>query len=110
MFDHKSRYGCVVVHRIRVGHRADRRESSGYGSRRAARDRFFIFVARLAQVNMHVYETGRDDQSRSIENLGAFGNGIAMARQANHAAIFDEQIFSHVDSLCGIDEITVLNQ
>ena len=78
LFDHKSRYGRVVVHRIRVGHRADRRESSGYRGRRAARDRFFIFVARLAEVNMHVYETRRDDQSSSIENLGAFGNWIAM--------------------------------
>src|SRR6266705_1465832 len=46
----------------------------------------------IAQVHVHVDETGRDDQSGRIENFRAIRNRIAVAQHADHSASFDEKI------------------
>src|SRR2546423_249418 len=61
LFDHKSRDGSIVVYRIRVWHCTDCRESAGDRGCCAAGNRFFIFVTRLAQMDMRVDEAWGDD-------------------------------------------------
>ena len=53
----------VVIHRVRVRHARDGRETAGDGSRHAGRDRFLVLLPRLAQVHVHVDEPGTHDES-----------------------------------------------
>ncbi len=50
-----------------VGHGADGSESARGRGRRAGSNRLFVRLAGLAQVNVQIDETGRDDQSAGIE-------------------------------------------
>jgi hypothetical protein len=63
--------GGVVVHRRRIRHRTNRRESTRGRGARPALDGFRVLESRLAQVHMHVDETRRDDQSRRVKLLCA---------------------------------------
>ena len=47
--------GAVVGHGVGVGHRADTGETALRGGTRTALDILFIFIAGLAQVNVHVH-------------------------------------------------------
>ena len=63
--------GGAVVHRRRVGHAADGSEAAGRSGARSALDGLGVLKARLAQMDMHVDEAGRDDQSRGVQLAGA---------------------------------------
>ena len=57
----------VIVDWFRVGHAADGGEASTSGGQRSRFDSFGIFLARLAQVHMHVNESGSDDEAGGVE-------------------------------------------
>ena len=109
LLDYKARHGRVVIDWMRVGHRANCREAAGDRGRRAAGNRFFVFLPRLAQVHVQVDETGRDDQTGRIDHLGILGNGIAVTLQTNDAPVFDEQTPARVRSLRRVDDVTVFD-
>ena len=56
-----------IDHRRRVGHRANGSEASRGSCGGAAGDRFLVTLSRLAQVDVQIDESGRDDQPASIE-------------------------------------------
>ena len=70
-FHDSARHRGIVVHRLRVRHAADGRESAARRRARARLDRFGHFLARLAQVAVKIDEAGRDDQALRVENFCA---------------------------------------
>ena len=72
LLDHETGHRSVVVYRMRVRHRAHRRKTAGHRGGRAAGNRLFVFLARLAQVHVHVDETGRNNQARRVDNFSVF--------------------------------------
>src|SRR2546430_17608318 len=55
---------------VGVGHRTDRGEPARRGRARAARDRLFVLVARLAQVDVEVHEPRCDDPALDVADKG----------------------------------------
>ena len=80
----------VIVHRQRIRHAADGGESSGGRGARAGLDGFGMLDARLAQVHVHVDETGRHDQAGGIEDFRAGGFEIRADR--GNDAIANEDV------------------
>ena len=70
LLDHVSRDRGVVVDRICVRHRTNARPTAGNRRRTAGRDRFFMLLPRLAQMDVHVDKTRSNDQAGSVKNLG----------------------------------------
>ena len=56
-----------VEGRLGVRHARDRRDAAGDGRGRAGGDGLVLLAARLAQVDVHVDEAGRDDQPGAVE-------------------------------------------
>ena len=64
-------HGAVVVDRVRIRHRADRREAAGRRGGCAGCDRLRVFAPRLAQVDVEIDEPGKDEQPRGVKDEGA---------------------------------------
>ena len=62
----------TVVGRMRVGHGADGRKTSGDGGAAAAGDGFLVFLARFAQMDVKVDQPGGDDFAAGSDHLHAF--------------------------------------
>ena len=69
LFDYVAGYRRIVVHRMCIRHRADGCEASRGGGLRAAGDGLFVFFSGLSQVNVEIYEAGRNYQSACVENI-----------------------------------------
>jgi hypothetical protein len=52
-----------------VGHRADGREAARDRRGRARRDCLLVLLTGLAQMRVQIYEAGRDDEARRVEDL-----------------------------------------
>ena len=81
------------------GHRADRSEAARDRGRRARRDSLFVFLSGLAQVRVEVYEAGRDDEPRRVEDLDALGCRLTAAEQSSHATVFNQDVAAAVHIL-----------
>src|SRR5207253_1338363 len=98
----------AIVHRLRVGHAADRGEPTGGGRAGAALDSLRMLETGLAQMNMNIDEARRYDKARGVEHLGlrmgkvlADGGDLAIHKQdardlvhargwVDHAAVPDQ--------------------
>jgi hypothetical protein len=56
---------------------------------------------------VQVDEAGRDDEPRGVEDLRAFGAGLAAFEEGRDAAVFDQQVAAGVDALGRVDDVTV---
>ena len=65
--------GLAVDRRLGVGNAGDRGETAGQGGGGAGVDRFVLLASRLAQMDVHVDQPGRDDLARGVD----FGVGDA---------------------------------
>ena len=99
--------GGVVVDGRRVGHAADGGESTGGGGARAALDGLGVFEAGLAQMDVHVDEAGRDDQSGGVEFGGA--GGIDVLADGGNAAVFDGDVADRVQTTGRVHHAAVAN-
>ena len=61
----------IVADGISVGHTANLRKAAGNCRRTAAGDIFFVLKTRLAQVNVHIDQTGENIQLRRVDHPGA---------------------------------------
>jgi hypothetical protein len=66
-----------------------------------------VFATRLAAVDVHVDQTGRDDLAGGVEDrLAALGRHVV----GGDAAAVDQEVGHAVHLLAGIDDATVLDQ
>ena len=86
--------GGVVVHRQRIRHAANGRESAGRRGARAGLDGFGVLDTGLAQMHVHVDEARRDDEAGGVEHFRARSRQI-LAHACN-AAIFDANVGNFV--------------
>ena len=93
--------GGVVRHGAGVGHGNDRGETAGGGSHGTGADRFRIHFAGLAQMHMHVDETGGDHFAGQIQffRFHALHGGFV-----HQDAVFDIHIAHFVDVVDGVDD------
>src|SRR5207302_6611437 len=91
----------VVVHRARVRHARDRRESAGDRGGGSRGDRLLVFLARLAQMHVHVDQPGTDDQAaRDLDDGRAVDRQIAAdARDAIAVDQYVERTVAAVDRI-----------
>src|SRR5438445_2379125 len=107
---HDEADGCLIVgDGIGVGHRADRGEAAGGGGARTARDGLFVFVARLAQMDVQVDETGRDDLPLHIADADSIGGGEP-ASHCGDLPILNEHIGKLIQITTRIDHAPTLQQ
>jgi hypothetical protein len=66
-----------------------------------------VFLPGLAQVDVKVDKTGRNDHPRSVENLGVFGRGRVVSEPRGDATVLDQNIFSGVFIFCWVNQVTV---
>src|SRR5581483_9190315 len=98
----------IIVHRERIGHRADRREAPGGGSARAGLHGFGVFHPRLPQVHVHIDETGRYDEAGGVQDLGASNADIWS--YAGNTSVLDPHVRDSIEVCRGIDHAAVLDQ
>jgi hypothetical protein len=99
----------VVVDRVRVRHAGHGREAARHRRLRARRDRLFVFLPRLAQMDVNVDQPGRDDTTRrQFHDLSRTGRQVAA--DARDAAVLDQDVEFSVAARNRIDHVNVLQQ
>ena len=106
--NHETSDGSVVVDRLGIGHRADRRKASTSRGTRAGLDGFREFLAGHAQVAMQVNKSGSDDQAGGVENFRAVRREARA--QAQNPFPVDQNIQGALGAARGIHDAPVLNQ
>ena len=105
---HPARDGRRIIHRARVGHGAHRGESAHGRSRRTGGNRFFVRLARLAQVHVQINKPGSDDEPLQVELFVRRGLRLAGRCDFNHQAIFQHQIGWGIHARSGINQMTAI--
>src|SRR5262249_39877869 len=99
------RGGLAVDGRLGVGHARHRREAAGQRRCGAGADRLVLLAARLAQVNVHVNESGADDLAGRID--GAVGLEAGVGPDTENLVALDPQLVGAVDLLRRVDDAAV---
>ena len=102
------RHARLIVHRIGVRHARDGGEAAGDGRGDTGRHRLLVLLSGLAQVHVHVDQTGRDDQSAELDHRRAVGGKVGP--DARHDAVLDQHVADTVDPVCRIDDASRLQQ
>ncbi len=97
----------IVVYRRRVGHAANGGEASGRGGARSAFDGLGVLKARLAQMNVHIDEAGRDNESRGVDLVCA--GGVEILSDGSDAATFDRDVAHRVETAGRVHHAAVAN-
>src|SRR6202044_1729783 len=108
----EARDAGVVVDRFRVGHATDGGEASAGCGARAGLDRFRGFLAGLAEMRVKIDESGSDDQTRGVENLGAFvvvGEFAGLGELGDFLPV-EKNVQRGVRFRCGVEDAAGLNQ
>ena len=90
-FQNLFRHGGIVVDRIGVRHAENGPETAVRGGGKAGGYGFLPFVARFAQVGVHVNEAREEDVSGGVHDVGV-GGGFDGRGQGPHRAVDDEQV------------------
>ena len=86
------RHRRAVVHRVGVGHARQRGEAARERGRHAGRDRLFVFVARLAEVHVHVDQTGKHEEPAGIHDRVALGAACPRTEHAHELVVLDQHV------------------
>ena len=104
-----------VVDRSGVGHGGHRGEPARGGRGRAGGDGLLVALAGLAQVDVHIDETGCNGEAGGVEDLN-IGSGRAVGRlqlagrgDLGDAAVLEQNVFGTVDAGCRIDKMAISN-
>ena len=95
---------------LRVGHAANRSESSGSSGGGAGGDSFLITLTRLAQVDMQIDKAGSDDQSPRIDFFMRCAAGFARRGDLGHLPVAQQDVHERVDLRGRIDEPPAFDQ
>jgi hypothetical protein len=99
----------VIVDRVGVGHAGDGREAARHRRGRSGRDRLLVLLTRLAQMHVHIDETGDDEPpARDVEHLGAIDRQVAT--DSCDAPVFDQDVERAVALSGRIDDASPLQQ
>lgn len=101
-------FGVVVERRIGVGHAGNGGKAAGDGGGGTGGDGFLFLVTRLAKVNVHVDESGGDDEAGGVDDSVDRQRGRWI--DADDAAVGDEQVGALVDGLRGVDDASALDE
>jgi hypothetical protein len=99
--------GGIVVDGDCVWHAADGSESAGGGGAGAGLDGFGVLDAGLAEVDVHVDETGGDDEAGGVEDAGA--DGVEIGADLGDAAVLDGHVGDGVEAGGRVDDAAVLD-
>ena len=95
----------IVVHRAGVGHARNRGEAAGNSGGRPGCDRLLVLLTRLAQVDVHVDQTGTHHQTRSdLEDGDAVFDG-QVSTDPRDAFALEEDIEHAVAAVHRIDDV-----
>jgi len=98
------RYGAIVVDGIGIGHTGHGGEAPGGGGRASRGDGFLVFIARFPEMDMHIDETGGDDEAPQLHDPEAFPSLLAQIEpDPGNAAALDDDIQPVVQAPAGID-------
>src|SRR5881397_2608430 len=102
--------GCLIVgDGIRVRHGAHAGEPARRGGAGAARNRFDVLVAGLAQVDVHVHEPGGDNLVPHVPNLGAVGRPETGANRGDFP-VLNEDVRDLVEAPARVDHAAALQE
>ena len=107
--DHARHHRRGIDRRLRIGHRADRREAAPRRRRRAAGDRLLVLFARRAQMRVQIHKPRRDHQPRRVE-LGFARAGGERRAQLDDPPRADAQVQRRVEPRRGIDHAPAAHQ
>ena len=102
------RDGGVVVDGVGIRHTGHLCESARHRRSASARQVFLVFLPRLAQMGMHVDETGRDPRPFGVQKLRSLDGEIRA--DTEDPTVFDQTIHFSIDFLARIQESTISNQ
>ena len=76
----------------------------------AAGDRLFVALSRLAQMNMQIDESRRNDQSAGIEFLVGAGADLVGQGDLSYTSITQKNVHGCIDLRRGVDHVAALDQ
>ncbi len=103
------RHRAVVVDRARVRHAAHGGEPAGGRGPRAGRDGLLVLLAGLAQVHVHVDESGTDDLAGRVDDLDV-GGRLEAPPEPHDLAVLDQEVLDGVDVVRRIDHAPAPDQ
>ncbi len=80
------------------------------GRSQAATNVFFVLLPRLAQVRVHVHESGQEQLAPAVDHAGVFGAGEATSRVPTHArdaAALEHHVSLHVQVAARVERAHV---
>src|SRR6266849_7134120 len=93
-----------------IGHATYGSETSGRGGSGPGGDGLLVALAGLAQMDMQVDESGRDDQATSVEFVVRCTACLAWRRDLRNLSITQQDVHGRVDLRGGVDETAALDQ
>ena len=96
-----ARHGSIVVDRVGIRHAAHAREAAARSSLRAGNQVFLIFLARIAQMAVHIDKARRNDAAFRFDHLRAIGREILP--DGSNLSVFNKHVRNPVDSVFRID-------
>ena len=82
LFDHIARDRRVIVDRLSIRHRTNTRPTARDRRGATRRNRFLMLLSRLAQMNVQINKSRRNQQTRSIKNSASSGADSSGFNQA----------------------------
>src|SRR5207249_2863281 len=101
--------GLVVGDGVRVGHGAHGREPARHSRARPGRDGLFVLVARLAEMDVDVHESRRDDRAAHVAHGGSVRCAEARAHGGD-AAVLDQHGSGRVQVAARVHRPAALEQ
>ena len=110
-FANKNDRRRSIDRRIRVRRAGDRRKAAGDRGERSGRDRFRVFAARFAEVDVHVDQPRRDDFIGRVDFGGVFRRlRSGFGAERGDFAVDDQEVGDLVEVLRRVDDASVLNK
>src|SRR5262249_53126051 len=103
------RHRAVVVDGTGIRHAAHRGEAAGGRGPRTGRDRLFIFLSGLAQVHVHVDESGTDDLAARVDDLDV-GRALEAPTEPRDLTVLDQYVLDGIDAVGRIDHAAAADQ
>src|SRR6185437_8582625 len=108
--EHPARRLRRVIYGDGVGHGADGGESAGCGGRRAGCNCLLVSLAGLAQVDVNVDESGRDDEALRVQNLGPGAVDLSRRVHRGYPAFGEQQVARRVNTGGGVNQASVADE
>ena len=98
----------IINDRLGIRHTGDSRNTAGRSSHSTGHDIFLSFQSGLAQMRMHVHQTGRHYKAFCV--IYFIGSRFNPCRNFFDNAVFHKYVHNGVNILAGVDDTTIFNQ